>query len=77
MISVVLCEVSQQSRQKPKSYDGKFVTAKYSCINYGATLRYDSSVKDAALHTSLLHQFGTPSSPHHSLRPVKHAHVHI
>ena len=38
MISVVLCEVSRPSRQKPKSYDGKFVTAKCSCINYGATL---------------------------------------
>ena len=25
---------------KPKSYDGKFVTAKCSNINYGATLKY-------------------------------------
>ena len=38
LISVVLCKVSQPSRKKPKSYDGKFVTAKCSSINYGATL---------------------------------------
>ena len=38
MISVVLCKVSQPSRLKPKSYDGKFALAKCSCINYGATL---------------------------------------
>ena len=25
---------------KSKSYDGKFVTAKCSCINYGATLKF-------------------------------------
>ena len=38
MIYVVLCKVSQPSREEPKSYDGKFVTAKCSSINYGATL---------------------------------------
>ena len=40
MIYVVLCKVSQPSREEPKSYDGKFVTAKCSSINYGATLKY-------------------------------------
>ena len=39
LISVVFCKVSQPSRYNRKSYDGKFVTAKCSCINYGATLR--------------------------------------
>ena len=38
MISVVLCKISQPSRYNRKSYDGKFVTAKCSSINYGATL---------------------------------------
>ena len=38
MISVVLCKVSQPSRYNRKSYDGNFVPAKCSCINYGATL---------------------------------------
>ena len=38
MTSVVLCKVSQPSRLKRKSYDGKLVTAKRSSINYGATL---------------------------------------
>ena len=38
MIYVVLCKVSQPSREEPKSYDGKFVTAKCSSINYRATL---------------------------------------
>ena len=38
MISVVLCQVSQPSRLKPKRYYGEFVTVKCSCINYGATL---------------------------------------
>ena len=41
MISVVFCKVSQPSRKNRKSYDGKFVTAKCSCINYGATLSND------------------------------------
>ena len=40
MIPVVLCKVSQPSRKEPKSYDGKFVTAKCSGINYGATLSF-------------------------------------
>ena len=38
MIYVVLCKVLQPSREEPKSYDGKFVTAKCSSISYGATL---------------------------------------
>ena len=38
MISVVLCKVSQPSRYNRKSYDGNFVPAKCSGINYGATL---------------------------------------
>ena len=37
MTSVVLCKISQPSRKKRKSYDGKFVTAKCSSINDGAT----------------------------------------
>ena len=44
MISVVLCKVSQPSREEPKSYDGKFVTAKCSSINYGATLKLSKTV---------------------------------
>ena len=39
MTFVVLCKVSQPSRQKRKIYDGKFVTAKCSSINDGATLK--------------------------------------
>ena len=38
MISVVLSEVSQPSREKRKSFDENFVTAKGACINDGATL---------------------------------------
>ena len=38
MIAVVLCKVSQPSRYNRKSYDGNFVPAKCSGINYGATL---------------------------------------
>ena len=33
MISVVLCKVSQPSRQKRKGFDENFVTAKCACIN--------------------------------------------
>ena len=39
MISVVLCKVSQPSRWKQKSYDGKSVISQCSCIIDGATLR--------------------------------------
>ena len=39
MTSVVLCKISQPSRKKRKSYDGKFVTAKCSSINDRATLK--------------------------------------
>ena len=38
MISVILCQVSQPSLQKRKSYDETFVTAKSARIKYGATL---------------------------------------
>ena len=41
MISVVLCEVSQTSLLKRKSYDGKFVAAKCSNISDGATLEQE------------------------------------
>ena len=35
----ICCSLQFRShREEPKSYDGKFVTAKYSSINYGATL---------------------------------------
>ena len=39
MLSVVRCKVSQPSLLKRKSSDGKFVTAKFSNINDGATLK--------------------------------------
>ena len=39
MTSVVLCKISQPSPKKQKSYDGKFVTAKCSSINDGATFK--------------------------------------
>ena len=50
MIYVVLCKVSQPSREEPKSYDGKFVTAKCSSINYGATLILTSNISVNYVH---------------------------
>ena len=60
MISVSVCKVSQPSRYKPKSYDGKFVTAKCSSINYGATLkkfvRVISEIYKKALKVQILYE---------------------
>ena len=53
MISVVLCKVSQPSRYNRKSYDGNFVPAKCSCINYGATLNERQSSSDKKHNKSL------------------------
>ena len=66
MIYVVLCKVSQPSREEPKSYDGKFVTAKCSSINYGATLMYHAPALSSqgspfAKINSQARKFGTES----------------